>query len=181
MCKTNLRKKPEILARNDVTDLISERIIRDICHKPNTQLPSINVLNALNLLLLSQQGGHLSPQLLESFDWNRHANALPLDSEDLHVDFGPEHLGQVVRAQHHVDLPLAAGIVLHCAGWLLPLLQALNFVLVALQQTNVRVVLGVHEENLGFERGDHSLVDLRHILQLLDVVLGVGAEEGVNR
>ena len=70
-------------------------------------ISDVQVADALDLLRVPEQEGDLAAEFLELLDADDHLDLLPLRGLQLDDDLGPQHLVQVVRREHHVDLPLA--------------------------------------------------------------------------
>ena len=69
---------------------------------------SVNISNALDLLLLAKKTCNLAPELLELFNCDGYMQLDSLLRQDLEVDFWPKHFTGVVCGENNVDFPLAA-------------------------------------------------------------------------
>jgi hypothetical protein len=75
-------------------------------------------------------------QLFEAFNLNGHADTFAFKRAQLHVYFGPQHLGLVIRGQAKVDHPLARGVRQNLALQLPLLFRLHDLVLEALQEAD---------------------------------------------
>ena len=67
------------------------------------------------------------------------------------MNLRPQNSFDIVGAQHYVDFPLAPGKIKHVSLCLLLLTYTLQFVAVALEKSDLGIVLSVHEIDLGLE------------------------------
>ena len=79
---------------------------------------SLDVFDTFDLLLLAQKHCHLTSELLEALHWNCKVNLDSFVREDLHVDLGSQHFGQIVCGEDYIHFPLNGCVAQHCAIWL---------------------------------------------------------------
>ena len=77
----------------------------------NSSMSNIKIPNAFDLLSISDQVCDLSSKFFKLLHTNCHHNLFILSSLNLDDNLWPKHFVQVVRGQHHINLPLTGGVV----------------------------------------------------------------------